>query len=104
MFYALNCSNAKRYGCHRLNILAELLCFGDREFYKDWWNATTVDEVSFKILIPAYTESGSRTSEITYNLKNMKIVQKSEITFILCLIHFTKSVIHVISACERNNL
>jgi len=29
----------------RLNILAELLCFGDREFYKDWWNAKTVEEV-----------------------------------------------------------
>ena len=29
----------------RLNILAELLRFGDREFYKDWWNAKTVDEV-----------------------------------------------------------
>ncbi|XP_042002869.1 diacylglycerol O-acyltransferase 1A-like [Salvia splendens] len=27
-----------------LNILAELLCFGDREFYKDWWNAKTVEE------------------------------------------------------------
>ncbi|KAK4479055.1 hypothetical protein RD792_014566 [Penstemon davidsonii] len=30
--------------CRRLNILAELLCFGDREFYKDWWNARTVEE------------------------------------------------------------
>jgi hypothetical protein len=30
---------------YRLNILAELLCFGDREFYKDWWNAKTVEEV-----------------------------------------------------------
>ncbi|KAG6431682.1 hypothetical protein SASPL_109764 [Salvia splendens] len=29
-----------------LNILAELLCFGDREFYKDWWNAKTVEEVN----------------------------------------------------------
>jgi hypothetical protein len=29
---------------YRLNILAELLCFGDREFYKDWWNAKTVEE------------------------------------------------------------
>ncbi|GJN38653.1 hypothetical protein PR202_gb27716 [Eleusine coracana subsp. coracana] len=28
----------------KLNILAELLCFGDREFYKDWWNAKTVEE------------------------------------------------------------
>ncbi|KAK4785308.1 hypothetical protein SAY86_001997 [Trapa natans] len=28
-----------------LNILAELLCFGDREFYRDWWNAKTVEEV-----------------------------------------------------------
>ncbi|XP_062229053.1 diacylglycerol O-acyltransferase 1-2-like [Phragmites australis] len=27
-----------------LNILAEVLCFGDREFYKDWWNAKTVEE------------------------------------------------------------
>lgn len=27
-----------------LNILAELLCFADREFYKDWWNAKTVEE------------------------------------------------------------
>ncbi|XP_042453231.1 diacylglycerol O-acyltransferase 1-2-like [Zingiber officinale] len=27
-----------------LNILAELLLFGDREFYKDWWNAKTVEE------------------------------------------------------------
>nr|AGH55992.1 acyl CoA:diacylglycerol acyltransferase [Tetraena mongolica] len=26
-----------------LNILAELLRFGDREFYKDWWNAQTTD-------------------------------------------------------------
>lgn len=30
---------------YRLNILAELLRFGDREFYKDWWNAKTIDEV-----------------------------------------------------------
>jgi len=27
-----------------LNLLAELLRFGDRVFYKDWWNATTVGE------------------------------------------------------------
>ncbi|OVA04462.1 Membrane bound O-acyl transferase [Macleaya cordata] len=27
-----------------LNILAEILRFGDREFYKDWWNAKTVEE------------------------------------------------------------
>lgn len=27
-----------------LNIIAELTYFGDREFYKDWWNAKTVDE------------------------------------------------------------
>ncbi|KAH9619151.1 hypothetical protein KSS87_015293 [Heliosperma pusillum] len=29
-----------------LNILAELLMFGDREFYKDWWNARTFEERS----------------------------------------------------------
>uniref|UniRef100_A0A0B6Z381 O-acyltransferase n=1 Tax=Arion vulgaris TaxID=1028688 RepID=A0A0B6Z381_9EUPU len=27
-----------------LNVLAELLRFADREFYKDWWNAETVSE------------------------------------------------------------
>ncbi|XP_019092395.1 PREDICTED: diacylglycerol O-acyltransferase 1-like [Camelina sativa] len=27
-----------------LNILAELLCFGDREFYRDWWNAKSVGD------------------------------------------------------------
>ncbi|KAG5129894.1 hypothetical protein JHK84_036291 [Glycine max] len=27
-----------------LNILAELLRFGDREFYQDWWNAKTVED------------------------------------------------------------
>ncbi|KAJ7517296.1 hypothetical protein O6H91_21G017500 [Diphasiastrum complanatum] len=26
------------------NIVAEITFFGDREFYKDWWNAKTVDE------------------------------------------------------------
>uniref|UniRef100_A0A3Q3JNK6 O-acyltransferase n=1 Tax=Monopterus albus TaxID=43700 RepID=A0A3Q3JNK6_MONAL len=25
-----------------MNFTAELLCFGDRQFYKDWWNAETV--------------------------------------------------------------
>ncbi|TQD85132.1 hypothetical protein C1H46_029306 [Malus baccata] len=32
-----------------LNILAELLCFGDREFYKDWWNAQTVEELCIAV-------------------------------------------------------
>ncbi|KAF7142201.1 hypothetical protein RHSIM_Rhsim05G0016600 [Rhododendron simsii] len=32
-----------------LNILAELLRFGDREFYKDWWNAKTVEEVDLML-------------------------------------------------------
>ena len=27
-----------------LNLLAEALRFGDRVFYKDWWNATTFEE------------------------------------------------------------
>ncbi|CAM9864484.1 unnamed protein product [Heterosigma akashiwo] len=25
-----------------MNLLAELLRFGDREFYKDWWNSTSL--------------------------------------------------------------
>jgi sterol O-acyltransferase len=27
------------------NALAELTLLGDREFYQDWWNATSVDEL-----------------------------------------------------------
>lgn len=27
-----------------LNVLAEMTRFGDREFYKEWWNATTLGE------------------------------------------------------------
>ncbi|XP_058068657.1 diacylglycerol O-acyltransferase 1 isoform X2 [Magnolia sinica] len=34
-----------------LNILAELLCFGDREFYKDWWNAKTIEEPVHKWMV-----------------------------------------------------
>ncbi|PHT55411.1 hypothetical protein CQW23_03897 [Capsicum baccatum] len=31
-----------------LNILAEILRFGDREFHKDWWNTKTIDEFLFR--------------------------------------------------------
>ncbi|GAB2291847.1 Diacylglycerol O-acyltransferase 1 [Dionaea muscipula] len=34
-----------------LNILAELLRFGDREFYKDWWNARTFEEPVHKWMV-----------------------------------------------------
>ncbi|WVZ96886.1 hypothetical protein U9M48_042467, partial [Paspalum notatum var. saurae] len=34
-----------------LNILAEILRFGDREFYKDWWNAKTIDEPVHKWIV-----------------------------------------------------
>lgn len=44
LFILLYCSTYI-YCEYRLNILAELLRFGDREFYKDWWNAKTVEEV-----------------------------------------------------------
>ncbi|XP_048570327.1 diacylglycerol O-acyltransferase 1-1-like [Triticum urartu] len=37
-----------------LNILAEILRFGDREFYKDWWNAKTIDEYWRKWNMPVH--------------------------------------------------
>eukprot|EP00698_Gefionella_okellyi_P004683 TRINITY_DN14280_c0_g1_i1.p1 TRINITY_DN14280_c0_g1~~TRINITY_DN14280_c0_g1_i1.p1 ORF type:complete len:447 (+),score=84.32 TRINITY_DN14280_c0_g1_i1:31-1341(+) len=37
-----------------LNIVAELLRFGDRMFYKDWWNATTTDDYWKTWNIPTY--------------------------------------------------
>eukprot|EP00252_Welwitschia_mirabilis_P011552 TRINITY_DN25829_c0_g1_i2.p1 TRINITY_DN25829_c0_g1~~TRINITY_DN25829_c0_g1_i2.p1 ORF type:complete len:467 (-),score=30.93 TRINITY_DN25829_c0_g1_i2:24-1424(-) len=37
-----------------LNILAELVHFGDREFYKDWWNAKTIEEYWRKWNMPVH--------------------------------------------------
>ena len=37
-----------------LNILAEITCFGDRQFYKDWWNATTVEDYWKRWNIPVH--------------------------------------------------
>lgn len=37
-----------------LNIVAEVLRFGDRMFYRDWWNATTVDYFWKNWNIPTY--------------------------------------------------
>ncbi|KAL6619885.1 hypothetical protein ACP70R_035024 [Stipagrostis hirtigluma subsp. patula] len=37
-----------------LNILAEILRFGDREFYRDWWNAKTIDEYWRKWNMPVH--------------------------------------------------
>jgi hypothetical protein len=36
------------------NALAELTLFADREFYQDWWNATSVEEFYGKWLKPQY--------------------------------------------------
>eukprot|EP00958_Prasinococcus_capsulatus_P020815 scaffold2754_cov388-Prasinococcus_capsulatus_cf.AAC.3 len=38
-----------------LNILAELLQFGDREFYKDWWNAPSIAQYWRTWNIPVHT-------------------------------------------------
>jgi len=36
------------------NGFAELTCFADREFYKDWWNSTTMDEFARTWNIPVH--------------------------------------------------
>lgn len=36
MFYSL-------FHC-MLNFMAEITYFGDRQFYKDWWNSSYIDE------------------------------------------------------------
>jgi sterol O-acyltransferase len=36
------------------NALAELSLFADREFYQDWWNATTIEEFYSKWLRFSY--------------------------------------------------
>lgn len=37
-----------------LNLWAELLRFGDRQFYRPWWNATTIAEYWRLWNIPVY--------------------------------------------------
>jgi len=37
-----------------LNILGELLRFGDRQFYRDWWNSTTLAEYWRKWNLPVH--------------------------------------------------
>ena len=37
-----------------LNILAEILKFGDRTFYHAWWNSTTLDEYWRKWNVPVH--------------------------------------------------
>jgi sterol O-acyltransferase len=32
------------------NALAELTCYADREFYQDWWNARSIEELYGKWL------------------------------------------------------
>ncbi|XP_074317387.1 uncharacterized protein LOC141653504 isoform X2 [Silene latifolia] len=39
--YTISLSETKQ---RKLNILAELLMFGDRKFYKDWWNVRIFEE------------------------------------------------------------
>ena len=36
------------------NALAELTLFADREFYQDWWNATSIEELYSKWLRFSY--------------------------------------------------
>jgi len=36
------------------NGFAEITCFADREFYKDWWNSTTMDEFARTWNIPVH--------------------------------------------------
>lgn len=38
----------------QLNVMAELLRFGDREFYSDWWNAETLSEYWRKWNLPVH--------------------------------------------------
>jgi len=58
-----------------LNILAEILRFGDREFYKDWWNAKTIDEywrkwnmVCLSFLLSISTFSTNVLSDVVYTV------------------------------------
>jgi diacylglycerol O-acyltransferase 1 len=38
------CGSCSQFFHLWMNILAEVTYFADREFYKDWWNATTIGD------------------------------------------------------------
>ncbi len=70
-----------------LNILAELLRFGDRLFYRDWWNATSLEEYWKQWNIPVHAWA---LRHIYYPLRRRavsRMVANTSVFFVSAVFH-----------------
>ncbi|CAE7208710.1 unnamed protein product [Rhizoctonia solani] len=70
------------------NGFAELSCFGDREFYQDWWNATSFDEYARKWNKPVHAFLLRHVYQASLSSKRVSKFSATFLTFLLsALVH-----------------
>ncbi|QRW02976.1 sterol O-acyltransferase [Ceratobasidium sp. AG-Ba] len=70
------------------NGFAELSCFGDREFYQDWWNSTSFDEYARKWNKPVHAFLLRHVYQASLSSKRVSRFSATFITFLLsALVH-----------------
>uniref|UniRef100_A0A7N8Y7K4 O-acyltransferase n=1 Tax=Mastacembelus armatus TaxID=205130 RepID=A0A7N8Y7K4_9TELE len=70
-----------------MNFTAELLCFGDRQFYKDWWNAETVSYFWQNWNIPVHKWCLRHFYKPLLRKGFSKIVSQSAVFFLSAFFH-----------------
>ncbi|KAG8745659.1 hypothetical protein FRC10_007356 [Ceratobasidium sp. 414] len=70
------------------NGFAELSCFGDREFYQDWWNSTSFDEYARKWNKPVHAFLLRHVYQASLSSKRVSRFSATLLTFLLsALVH-----------------
>ncbi|KAG9094392.1 hypothetical protein FS749_012584 [Ceratobasidium sp. UAMH 11750] len=70
------------------NGFAELSCFGDREFYQDWWNSTSFDEYARKWNKPVHAFLLRHVYQASLSSKRVSRFSATFLTFLLsALVH-----------------
>ncbi|KAG8762041.1 hypothetical protein FRC11_011530 [Ceratobasidium sp. 423] len=70
------------------NGFAELSCFGDREFYQDWWNSTSFDEYARKWNKPVHAFLLRHVYQASLSSKRVSKFSATFLTFLLsALVH-----------------
>ncbi|KAF8677777.1 MBOAT, membrane-bound O-acyltransferase family [Rhizoctonia solani] len=65
------------------NGFAELSCFGDREFYQDWWNSTSFDEYARKWNKPVHAFLLRHVYQASLSSKRVSKLSATFFTFLL---------------------
>ncbi|CAE6394082.1 unnamed protein product [Rhizoctonia solani] len=65
------------------NGFAELSCFGDREFYQDWWNSTSFDEYARKWNKPVHAFLLRHVYQASLSSKRVSKFSATLLTFLL---------------------